>query len=94
MTIERIGQVRPWLGAALVVSALALSGCFGGDNETSVPPNTAAAVFPANVTTISGFVDFLVSLVSTADDTSEAVALGDFEAPVDDVGDPDKRLFQ
>lgn len=94
MTTKSIRQVRPWLGAALVASALVLSGCFHNDDETSTPPNTAAAVFPANISTISGFIDLLVSLVTTTDDTSEAVALGDFEAPLDDVGPPDTRLFQ
>ena len=95
MTIERIRQIRPWLGAVLIGSALVLSGC-GGNGENSAPPNTAAAIFPANITTTAGFIDFLVSLVSTTDDTSEAVALGDLEAPFDDVSEArlETKLFE
>ncbi len=77
---------KPLLASLAI--ALALSGCWSGDDDDPKPPAASSGV-PASATqSTKGLVDYLNELIATmTNDTSDPVVLGDAVLPVDDTAE-------
>ena len=76
-------------GAALAVT---LVSCGGGHDDGGPPPPTASNEPPASASaSVTGLIDYLLSLTATMQDTVEPLDLTNFNPQISDTTDPDLR---
>lgn len=83
------------LAVAGAAALITLASCGGSGNSSSPPPVTpppASNEPPASASaSVTGFIDYLLSLTATMQDTVEPLDLTNFTAPISDTTEPDPR---